>query len=409
MTKDKTTKPTKKYNQIRCVNIDWFECYCIEPNGIALDAQFYRNHGYKVEEREYGTRHFEEVFTIYDKYADPFMEVRRKPRGKDKPHAVYPDGACNLRFVNRYCYMQHAALIMAEFINEYNYNFRRIFRLDLCTDFERFDTGDIPANIVKRIVNHSYAKIYQANRRIIGVDRWDGCIDNSLSWGRQGSMVVTRLYNKSLEQQQLGWKKPWIVQSWFECGLIDNPVTRTKKNSKGVDYSPEIWRLEFQINSSARQWLQIESDNGKFFVEHALETYDTREKIEFAISQLIPHYFRFKIWEKGKKKYDCKDKVLFIFDEESIQYKLMNTATQRVYNTHTDTILKHLEAINLQIGDGKVKQAMKQVIEYFQDTKMQDFTYNGISPKLLQLIMAIKPQEINFEEIKQIQQEIIWK
>ena len=388
-----------------CVNIDWLECYCIEPSeGRSYD--YYTSLGLWCKLRDYGTRHFEEVFTIYDQHGDPFIEVRRKPRSASGKHAIYPDGACNLRFVNRYCYFDQCTRIMAEFIYRYRYEFRRIFRLDLCMDFERFDSGDYPHKVVRRILNHSYAKVYQAKRTTRGNDRWDGCEDNYLRWGNEKSMVVTRLYNKSLELQESGWKKPWIVQAWLEHGLIENPVTRCKTTPKGKTYEPTIWRLEFQINSSARKYLRIDSDDGDEWVEHTLETYETREQIEFAIANLCRHYFRFKIFEKGKRKYNCKDKVLFEFDEEGEHYKLMNTAIKREYSSQAGTIIKQLERIRMKINAPEELKAIDVVIRYFAAREMDDFTYRGISPKILQILATMSPETMSVEKAKQIQAEI---
>lgn len=388
-----------------CVNIDWLECYCIEPSE-ERSYDYFTSLGFWCKLREYGTRHFEEVFTIYDQNGDPFLEVRRKPRSKSGQHAIYPARACNLRFVNRYCYFDMCTRIMADFINKFGYEFRRIFRLDLCIDFERFDSGDYPAKVVKRIVNHSYAKVYQAKRTIRGNDRWDRCTDNYIRWGNEKSMVQTRLYNKSLELQETGYKKPWIVQAWFEHGLIENPVTRTKHTPKGKEYAPEIWRIEFQLNSSARKWLRVETDAGEEWVEHTLETYETREQIEFAIANLCRHYFRFKIFEKGKRKYECKDKKLFDFDEEGEHYKLLNTALKREYTTQAGTIIRQLEKIRTKINTEAEIKAVNRLIDYFAAREADDFSYRGISPKLLKILAVMSPKEMSVKVAKELELEI---
>lgn len=273
-------------------------------------------------------------------------------------------------------------------------------------DFERFDSGDYPHKVVRRILNHSYAKIYQAKRTTRGNDRWDGCEDNYLRWGNEKSMVVTRLYNKSLELKDSGYKKPWIVQAWMEHGLIENPISRTKKSPQGKVYEPDIWRLEFQINSSARKYLRIDTDAGDEWVEHTLETYETREQIEFAIANLCRHYFRFKIFEKGKRKYDCKDKVLFEFDEEGEHYKLMNTAIKRDYLTQGGTIIRQLERIRTKISSGAEIEAINKVIEYFAARELDDYTYRGISPKVLRILAAMRPESMSIEQAKELEHEI---
>ena len=43
----------------RCVNIDWLEVYVEEANDrFPCNADYYREHGYSVREREYGTRQY---------------------------------------------------------------------------------------------------------------------------------------------------------------------------------------------------------------------------------------------------------------------------------------------------------------------------------------------------------------
>lgn len=71
-------------NVRRCVNIDWLEVDALEPaNG--QDADYFRSHGLVVDEREYGTRVFAQMFTIYGSDHLPFIEIRRKPK---RPYLV---------------------------------------------------------------------------------------------------------------------------------------------------------------------------------------------------------------------------------------------------------------------------------------------------------------------------------
>ena len=63
----------------RCVNLDWLEVDALEPaNG--QDAEYFRSHGLVVDEREYGTRVFGQMFTIYGSDHLPFIEIRRQPK-----------------------------------------------------------------------------------------------------------------------------------------------------------------------------------------------------------------------------------------------------------------------------------------------------------------------------------------
>lgn len=388
-----------------CINIDWLECYCLEI-GEPHDIDYFGRCGFFVKLRDYGTRHWVEVFTIYDTKGDPFMEVRRHPRSQTGKHTILPDNACTLRLVNRYCYFDNAAEIMLEFITRYQYEFRRIFRMDLCCDFERFDSGDYPDKVVKRILAHTYAKVYQAKRTVHGDDRWNGSIDNSLSWGNKNSMIVTRFYNKTMELEEQGFHKPWIIQAWFEFGLIDNPMTITRKNSKGEDYRPDIWRLEFQINSSARGYVQIDTDRNKFWLEHNLEIYLTRDHLVQPYSVLQQHYFQWRIFQKGKRKYDCPEKKLFVWENVELGYKLVNMANERIYTPDSRMFLRQLYKMRENTGNMNAIKAINKLIQYYEDRLADDFKEDGISPRLLQLLMVMKDPQKTIEKAAKLADEL---
>lgn len=48
----------------RCLNIDWLEVYALEPD--KLDADFFISDGWSVQPRPYGTRVYDEMFTLMD-------------------------------------------------------------------------------------------------------------------------------------------------------------------------------------------------------------------------------------------------------------------------------------------------------------------------------------------------------
>lgn len=388
---------------IRCINIDWLEVYCIEP--APRDIDYFVGAGHVVQDRGYGTKQWQEMFTIMDASGDPFMEVRRKPRvNSTGSHTFMPDNACHLRFVNRYCYFNSAPCLMMEFIERYGYQFQKIYRIDLCLDLERFDSGDLPRDVVRRIVTHKYAKVYQADRTTHGYDRWDGCDDNSLSWGNKRSMIITRLYNKSKELEDAGWKKPWIVQAWFEAGLIDNPITRTRVDKDGQTYTPTIWRLEFQINAQAKRWVELDTAEGKHYLENTLDAYATPQGLVMSFSCLAQHYFSFRKYKKGARKYDCKEKILFNFSFEDGRYKLVNTAIDRVYNEHTALVIKQLVRMKTLVADGEALEALDVLINYFSRVQLDDFTYGGLSDKILKIKLALAPQskDMSVEQLKDL-------
>lgn len=57
---------------VRCVNLDWLEVYCLEDSSrFPCDADYFRQQGYFVQERDYGTRQYAQAFCIEDEKGEP--------------------------------------------------------------------------------------------------------------------------------------------------------------------------------------------------------------------------------------------------------------------------------------------------------------------------------------------------
>ena len=320
---------TRKEPRERIVGIDWLEMFVNESYGIDYSANGFRSRGYFVQERDYGMKTMAEMFTILDQRGYPFVEVRRAPRGLDKfaKKTVYELGDSYIRLSNMYCYDDDPIGLITEFMRREKYHVKKIYRIDLYTDFEIFDSGDKPAKVMKRIVNHTYAKINQSHRRTSGVDTWTECIDNWISWGREGSMVSTKMYDKTKELREKGMHKPYIVEKWRKAGYVDDVI-----NMSLHGLSVQMWRIEFSIKGNAKGWIYVDrnesGDGEKHMLPHSLELYATRQGIVNAIANLVPFYFRFKIYEEGKRKSLCQDKILFIFNDAEYEpgYRLTNVS-----------------------------------------------------------------------------------
>lgn len=349
----------------RCVNLDWLEVACLEPKGEPRNRWFYEHAGYEVRPRDYGTRVFAEVLTLYDGHGDPFLEIRRAP----KTTILSPE-YCTLRLVNRYCYFDNAADIMRQFMERYGYFFMRIARVDICMDFEKFDSGDDPYKFIVRYLNGTYSKINQANVHSHGTDRWDGRDWNSLSWGSPTSDIGTKLYDKTMELfdpiAQL-YKKPYIREAWLQCGMVDNFTYCTKTKADGTIYTPRIWRLEFSIRSSVKKWFVI-NPNGdqkkKHSIPNSLDMYDSREKLLVMFFSLVRHYFRFKYYYPGIRKDRCPDKELFKLHNQEFIYKVGRDSV--VQDSKPDrtisSLISRLLAVREKTIDEKVKRACDTII-----------------------------------------------
>lgn len=317
---------------MRCVNLDWLEVYCLESaSRFPCDADYFRRAGYFVKERDYGTRSYSQMFTIEDEHGNEWIEVRRAPQSGCASFTGLVPKSCHLRLTNRACYDNNAVNKLKEFMALHGYLFQRIYRIDVCLDFERFDTGDDPARFARRYLECKYRKVNQSHVCAHGQDNWTNFEWQSLSWGNPKSMVSTKMYNKSLELSAGGKDKPYIKYCWWLSGLVDNPVDCTKKNKNEEVYKPDIWRVEFSMKSQARNWIVIEDQGGKRVkrkaVPHSLSQFDSRDKLVQRFEDLAFHYFRFnhleykkdasgKPTDELKRKDLCAQKILFRFNQD---------------------------------------------------------------------------------------------
>lgn len=306
----------------RCINLDWLEVHAREPVNIAMDAEFFRNQGLVVREREYGTRVYREMFVIDGTDGEPIIEVRRNPASQGL-NGIHDATECHIRMVNRGCYFDNAAEAFNKFLRDFGYVEWRISRVDICLDFTQFDKGDDPQAFVRRYFKHKYAKINQGRISSHGDDGWSGQEWNSLSWGSKSSTITTKMYNKTMELYDTktgAFKKPYIRQAWLLAGLIDD-WQRCTKNGEKVN----VWRVEFSIRSAVKNWVPIEIDGvhkNYQSLKNTLECYMGRDKLLVMFASLANHYFRFKKWDANKRKDRCPDKILFDFSGVQRTYKI---------------------------------------------------------------------------------------
>lgn len=357
----------------RCVNLDWLECTCLEPIGEPHDQHYFEDAGFEVQQRDYGTRVWGQMFTLLDQESNPFIEVRRAP----KTSVLLPE-LCTLRLVNRYCYFENAAQLMREFIDRYHFTFQRISRVDVCLDFEYFDSGDDPYKFIVRYLNGKYSKINQANVHSHGTDRWDGRDWNSLSWGSPLSDVGTKLYDKTMELYDPVTKhfgKPYIRQAWLLCGLVDNFTYCTKTMPDGTIYHPRIWRLEFSVRSSAKKWFVIHpngNDKQYLSVPNTLDCWDDRGKLSTMFFSLVRHYFHFKYYYEGIRKDRCPDKVLFKLHNQEAVYKVGrdSVASSAVQDRALLSLLNKLKNLRDQSYETDFKKACSIIINSLESSTL---------------------------------------
>lgn len=390
--------------RVRCVNIDWLEVYVLEANDrFPCNADYFRRQGYFVTEREYGTRVYKEMFVITDQQSNPLIEIRRNPASGSAPFNGLVEQSAHIRLTNWVLYQGNPVQMLREFLLRNDYIFKRIYRIDICYDFERFDSGDVPAKFVRRYLQGKYRKINQSNLTAHGRDTWNGQDYSSLSWGSKSSMVTTKLYNKTLELKEGKNDKPYIKTCWMLHGLIDNPCSMTKTDTNGNLYHPEIWRLEFSLMSEADSWLVIEMVNGKKMkkqaIPHRLDQFDAKDKIWKRFRDLAYHYFHFKrteyIGAQGslaeialvsvdslhdrqlQRKDRCRDKDLFKWEDMNDFRQLSTAPAPSKPNVKDEMLKRRLMMYRIQHPQEKIRFACDEILKNIERIDSLRFTPLG--------------------------------
>jgi len=289
--------------------LDWLEVFCNEGDS-PKDPTYFRRF-YELKIRPYGTPQYAQVFSILMN-GRAHIEIRRAPYSKREDGGIFRRGSCHIRLTNFACYLPNPARFLLEFLQFHNYKIQNISRVDIASDFAKFDSGDNPAEFLNSYLKTTYRKINQCKISVHGLDMWDGFFYNSAKWGSTESPISTKLYNKSMEMKEVK-PKPWIIERWQDFGFDV--------------INSDIWRLEFAINSKIKNFVEI--TNGEF-IPCTLEGLSELDNIGKIYAALTEHYFHFRVTEYDKdgnmkRKDRCKRKELFDFGKIEL-YKPMRDA-----------------------------------------------------------------------------------
>ena len=304
-------------NKVKCINLDWFSVYCLEPKGVVMNADYFKRLGWSVVEREYGTPQYREKFTLMNG-RNPFLEIERNPYSLKQNGGIFEPESCHIRLANRTLYQPKPVQQLTSFIIKYGYEYRGISRVDVCCDLTIFDNGMMPQDLANKYMKDKIWKVHQSHiapNTDDGDDTWripihlgahgketkTGRTWNSLKWGSPKSALSTKLYNKTLELET-NTGKFYIKDAWVKAGLCDlqkvryeyrNPKTKEIEiRSKQISVVPgtainqeipieeakkiDIWRVEFSMNSEGRKWIDL-GDN--HIVDLSLNAFDNLDSL----------------------------------------------------------------------------------------------------------------------------------
>ena len=304
-------------NKVKCINLDWLSVYCLEPKGVVMNAAYFKNLGWSVEEREYGTPQYREKFTLMNG-RHPFLEIERNPYSLKQNGGIFEPESCHIRLANRTLYQPNPVQQLTNFIVKYGYEYKGISRVDVCCDLTIFDNGMKPQDLANKYIKDKIWKVHQSHiapNTDDGDDTWripihlgahgretkTGRTWNSLKWGSPKSALSTKLYNKTLELET-NTGKFYIKDTWVKAGLCDlqkvryeyrNPKTREIEiRTKQISVVPgtaikqeipieeakkiDVWRVEFSMNSEGRKWIDL-GDN--HIVDLSLNAFDNLDSL----------------------------------------------------------------------------------------------------------------------------------
>ena len=406
----------------RCINIDWLEVFCKQQ--IPLTPEYLKKEGYHVEERQYGTPQYAQMYTIYSdkslKY--PLYEIRRQPYSIKENGGIFDANDCHIRLSNYECYRPNAVERLQEFFMKYGLIPQSISRIDICLDTLTCDDGQDMGEFIRSYVMEKYYKVHisriaphgpEVNGSFFNAHGKEAMYKreyNSIKWGAPTSAISVKIYNKTQEMAEVK-SKPYIMQQWMAAGMYDHEdvnksadlqstryniakLTKALKFAKNKDEIQKklneqklkaqilkenlkkVWRIEFSIKSSIKGFartLETEGDNKKEIMYSLnLSNIQQQSHLLFTFMTLAKRYLQFKKVEMTKngtpkRKDRCPD--YFPVGEKDIPvYKPIMPTINKDVARGTKMIINYLQMIADSTTDGEmpynVRQAMGATIQW---------------------------------------------
>lgn len=356
---------------MKYVVIDWLEVFVDLRDGFTV--QEFEDAGCHVEMREYGTRIYNIMATIHDPMLHGGFEIRCSP----KSSAILSVSAAHLKVLNKDCYMQDPAAFIWSVICKYGMTYRSISRVDIASDFVTFDSGIDPTAFIRRVLAGTYRRAKKSVRRDVVQDSWDNCTPNYMAY--QGRDVTVRLYDKTLELVQVATpqKRAYIASLWVREGLIQSAASIFDKDA------PHVFRLEFQISSSSKDWVL---DGTGQFVEASIDTLCSAPETLTLFAALMKTYFDFYVYKKDSDPTSC------------VPVRLMDcTKGMPILRPVTS---REVQQASVRLELLEVAEKLRSWSERYSFREFRD-SFEGLSVSVRQA--AFKHTSLTVDEIKEMQ------
>lgn len=278
---------------IRCINVDWLTLYgSIDDHDIFRKVM--RNSGFTRIQNQKSTNNFSiwDSF-VCEKSSRKYLELCYCPYSirSENGGGIFDKKDCTIQLCNKWLYSPDGLEKFMSLISSAGFKYKSISKIDICYDFQRFDNNMTPQTLIKGFFACKYWKVGLV--KCSSYQKQSTTMEYSgIYFGAPTSGVKVRLYNKSLELREQK-DKPYIRDSWYECGLNTNKDT---------------WRLEISIRPSGKSMVQLTSGEILSLKPRDIISRNSLRDIFFSYAC---HYFKFR-HNNGKtlKKY-AKEVQLF--------------------------------------------------------------------------------------------------
>lgn len=337
------------FNYPYAINVDWLQVFCHDSNTGNLGEIYFENSAYEFILLPHGSRHFKELWEVYNEDGDKYAIIQRIPHSS----IISSDGAI-IQLCNRELYRPHYAAEFILFLSAHKFTYKSISRLDVCFDSNILRNRLRHSNFIKKIMNglvlkNNQNKVQWNFSSIANVGKPMEC--NSCSFGSKSSAVSTKMYNKTLEMKEQK-NKPYIQENWV-CN--------------GLNVNEDVWRIEISIKSDASTTIRTES--GEIFRLSA-DSLKMQQNVEDIFFSYASKYFSFKT-NTGRANKTRMPEFL-IFPDERITTLHPVRITDCKDSGRSDRIfLKKLLSLQSEFAkaDKQTFIALKEVINTFTLTR----------------------------------------
>lgn len=412
----------------KSINLDWLEVFCNENE--PKSAAYFKNLGWQVQEREYGTPLYKEMFTLLSNNGKPFLEVRRNPYSLKENGGIFERGSCHIRLSNRTLYTHNPIQQLQDFLIKYQYTYKGITRLDIACDMVTFDNQMRPAELISKYMRGEVLKVNNSRLSAHGNESQGNKIWNSLKWGSENSPISTKLYDKTKELKEKS-DKLYIKDAWLHDGLCElqkvnytyyNKKTKQKeqrskmlvvttgtatKEEIPIEQAQEekIYRIEYSIKSEGRNWITLDEDQR---LTITLNKFSNKTKLMLMFMILSKWCFRFvnaEYTRSGMPKRKDRSKDIPLLTQRNIEKTFKpHRITEKEDPTRTEKIIYNRLIMLSKSDDVRLKltQTDKQKIGEVADMlsiRHGDFWVTDEERQRIKQAKAQIAQDTNQEQV----------